>query len=82
MPRRDAAVEVRLTVHFDAESKSFWADSPDMDGLIVSGATPDELLREAHAAASALLELGAAGDGRPGAIEVKPSFPELERAPA
>ena len=54
--RLGVSVMVRVTVHFDAESKSFWADSPDLDGLVVSGMTPEELVAEARAAAAALLE--------------------------
>jgi len=46
-----------LTVHFDEESKSFWADSPDVDGLVVSGETLEEVRREAEGAAEVLLEL-------------------------
>jgi len=46
-----------LTIHFDEESKSFWADSPDVDGLVVTGETLEEVRREAMLAADMLLEL-------------------------
>jgi len=46
-----------LTIHFDEESKSFWADSPDVDGLVVAGETLEEVRREAEGAAELLLEL-------------------------
>jgi predicted RNase H-like HicB family nuclease len=44
-------------VHQDAESSSYWADSPDLDGLVVTGATLDELKAEAESAALELLDL-------------------------
>ena len=50
-------LKLRVDVHFDSESKSFWADSPDLDGLIVSGQTLDELRTEAVSAAANLLDL-------------------------
>lgn len=48
---------VRVHVHLDKESKSFWADSPDLDGLIVSGRNLDELRSEVNLAAGELLGL-------------------------
>ncbi len=48
---------VRVRVHFDAESKSYWADSPDLDGLVVAGQDLDELRSEVFAAADELLNL-------------------------
>ncbi|MDD2610866.1 MAG: hypothetical protein PHX60_14495 [Giesbergeria sp.] len=48
---------VRVQVHFDAESQSYWADSPDLDGLIVAGQDLNELHTEAVAAAGELLSL-------------------------
>lgn len=50
-------VLVRVQVHYDDESKSFWADSPDLDGLIVSGHDLDELRAEVVSAAGELLSL-------------------------
>lgn len=48
---------VRIQVHFDEESHSYWADSLDLDGLVVAGKDLDELHKEAVAAASDLLGL-------------------------
>lgn len=50
-------VLVRIQAHYDAESKSYWADSPDLDGLTVAGGDLDELQQEALAAAGELLGL-------------------------
>lgn len=50
-------VLLRVDVYFDAESKSYWAKSPHLDGLVVSGATLDELRTEVRGAAETLLEL-------------------------
>lgn len=75
-------IRVRVNVHFDADSKTFWADSPDLDGLVVSGATPEELAREVHLAATELLELQLSGHVRKDAIVVKESFPAMGHCPA
>ena len=48
---------VRVHVHVDEESKSYWADSPDLDGLIVSGQNLEELRSEVTTAAGELLGL-------------------------
>ena len=48
---------IRVDVYFDEESKSFWAKSSNLDGLVVSGETLDELRNEVRAAAATLLEL-------------------------
>ena len=48
---------VRVNIHRDADSTTYWADSPDLDGLVVSGQTLDELRLEIRSAAEALLEL-------------------------
>lgn len=50
-------VVLRIDVFYDDESKSFWAKSPDLDGLVVSGQTLDELRNEVRGAAESLLEL-------------------------
>ena len=55
--RLGVPVLMRVDVYFDAESKSFWAKSPHLDGLVVSGETLDELRTEVRSAAQALLEL-------------------------
>jgi predicted RNase H-like HicB family nuclease len=48
---------LRIDVHFDKESKTYWADSPDVDGLAVGGDTIEEVRSEAMNAAFALIEL-------------------------
>ena len=67
-------VHVRVTVHFDEQSKTFWADSADLDGLIVSGNTPEELATELREAAASLIGLAMSGSTRHGAIVVKQSL--------
>ena len=56
-------VVMRVDVHFDQESKTFWADSPNLDGLVVSGQTLDELRDEVRSAAETLLEIQFRGRG-------------------
>lgn len=53
--RLGVTVLVRVHVHQDKESQSFWADSPDLDGLVVSGQDLDELHREVVTATQLLL---------------------------
>lgn len=53
--RAGIPLQIRVEVHYDEESKSYWADSRDLDGLVVSGATLDELKSEVIGAASLLL---------------------------
>ena len=50
-------IVVRIDAHYDRESGSYWASSPDLDGLVVTGGTLDELKNEAVAACDALLSL-------------------------
>ena len=50
---------IRVDVHIDQESQTYWANSPGVDGLIVSGATLDELKSE-FTNAAALILLGEA----------------------
>jgi len=57
LARAGVPLRFALTVHFDGESKRFWADSPHIDGLMVEGADLDEIQREAMRAADTLLEL-------------------------
>ena len=76
-------IRVRIAVHFDVETKTFWADSPDLDGLIVSGATLEELAHEVHLAATSLLELQLSGHHvRENAIVVTESLPAMGYCPA
>lgn len=48
---------VRVDVHYDPEAKSYWTTSPDLDGLIVTGNSIDELLHEAKLGIDGLMEL-------------------------
>lgn len=50
-------LRLRVQAFKDEESNSYWAKSDDLDGLVVSGATLDELQREVMAAVSVLLQL-------------------------
>ena len=54
-------VRLRVNIHFDDEVQRYWADSPDLDGLIVEARTLDELKDEALGAAGVLLELALHG---------------------
>lgn len=54
-------VKVIVNVHFDAESNTYWAESPNFDGLAVSGETLDELRSEVISAAHVLLDLALDG---------------------
>lgn len=55
----------RVDVHFDADVKSYWAESPDLRGLVVSGNTLEELRAEVAAAGAVLLELELGGHDHP-----------------
>jgi predicted RNase H-like HicB family nuclease len=55
--RLGVPVLIRVRVHYDEESKSYWADSPDLDGLTVAGSTLDELQSETLSACDMLLSL-------------------------
>ncbi|MCD2164316.1 hypothetical protein [Comamonas koreensis] len=55
--RTGAPIRFRVLVHFDEESKTLWADSPDIDGLVVSGNNMDELRAAALSSANDLLDL-------------------------
>jgi hypothetical protein len=48
---------VRVIVRYDEEAKSYWATSPDLDGLAICADTLDELKTEAVVACGELLEL-------------------------
>lgn len=50
-------VKVQVDVFYDKESQSFWAKSPNLDGLIVSGTDLNELRDEVISAAGELLSL-------------------------
>jgi predicted RNase H-like HicB family nuclease len=51
------APHVRVNVFFSPEAKSYWANSPDLDGLAASGKTRAEVEQEARWAAETLLEI-------------------------
>jgi len=51
------APHVRVNVFFSPEAHSYWANSPDLDGLAASGKTRAEVEQEARLAAEALLDL-------------------------
>ena len=59
---------VRVRVHYDPDAKSYWTSSPDLGGLVVTGNSLDELLREAKAGIDELLEIQLNG----AQIEAKP----------
>ena len=50
-------VRLRVNITQDLEANVYYAESPDLDGLIVEAHTLDELKDEALAAAGILLEL-------------------------
>lgn len=50
-------MRLRVDIHRDADTNSYWADSPDLDGLVVAAPTLDELRSEVRGAAEVLLEL-------------------------
>jgi len=47
---------VPVRVHYDRESKSLWADSAPLAGLVVSGESLQDIRSEALGAAQMLLE--------------------------
>ena len=55
--RLGVPVLVRVQVFFDEESKSYWAKSPDLDGLVVSGSSLDDIRSEVSAATRELLTI-------------------------
>jgi predicted RNase H-like HicB family nuclease len=48
---------IRILIVSDQETGTYWANSPDLDGLVVSGTTLDEVTSEAIAAGEDLLSL-------------------------
>jgi predicted RNase H-like HicB family nuclease len=54
-------LQLRVDAFKDDETGTYWAKSDDLDGLVVSGATLEELHAEVVSAASALLEAAVAG---------------------
>lgn len=54
-------LRVTVMAFKDEESNSYWAKSDDLDGLVVSGASLDELQREVMLAVPTLLQLAVLG---------------------
>lgn len=48
---------VRIDVYYSPEADSYWAESPDLNGLAASGKTRQEVEREALYAAETLFEI-------------------------
>lgn len=61
LARRGVPLSMRVDIHFDPESKTYWANSPDLDGLVVEGQSFDELRSEVQSATILLLELSEQG---------------------
>ena len=59
--RAGIPLKFRVYIHNDKETGTYWADSEDLDGLIVSGKTLDELASEVLSAGATLLELALHG---------------------
>lgn len=64
---------IRVNIYFSAESKSFWANSPDLNGLAAAGDTRKEVEREALLAAETLFEIQGI-DGVPELVFVDAKF--------
>ncbi len=60
------APRLRVNVFYSQDAHSYWANSPDLDGLAASGKTRAEVEQEARWAAEALLDLA----GVPGTPEL------------
>lgn len=55
---------LRVNIYFSQEAQSYWAESPDLNGLAASGKTRAEVEQEALWAAESLFEL-AGIEGQP-----------------
>lgn len=51
-----ASRPIRVNIYFSPEARSYWANSPDLNGLAASGKTRQEVEQEALWAAEALFE--------------------------
>jgi len=60
MPVVAHASPKRVNIYYSARAHSFWADSPDLDGLAASGKTREEVEHEALLAAETLFEISGA----------------------
>ena len=54
-------ISFRVNVHKDEATGTYWAESSDLDGLVVSGEDFDHLQSEILSAAHSLLALSVAG---------------------
>lgn len=62
MPAVHDSRAIRVNVYYSLEAHSFWANSPDLNGLAASGKTREELEQEALWAAETLFDVaGIAG---------------------
>lgn len=50
-------VRIRVQVHYDPEVKSYWTTSPDLKGLVVTGESIDDLVRETKIAMHDLMDI-------------------------
>lgn len=50
-------LSLRVHCHFDNETNSYWANSPDLRGLVVAADTLEELHKEVSYAALDLIDL-------------------------
>jgi predicted RNase H-like HicB family nuclease len=48
---------IRVNIYYSHKSGSFWANSPDLEGLAASGGSRAEVEKEARYAAEALFEI-------------------------
>lgn len=69
--RLGVPVLVRVHVHRDPESNTYWADSPDLDGLVVAGSDLDELRQEVSIGAHDLIELAMNGHAAKAQTELR-----------
>lgn len=54
---------IRVNIFYSASSASYWANSPDLNGLAASGKSREEVEQEARYAVEALFEIhGMEGD--------------------
>ena len=64
MPAVHATRAIRVNVYYSSKAHSYWADSPDLDGLAASGKSREEVEQEARWAAETLFEINGT-KGRP-----------------
>jgi predicted RNase H-like HicB family nuclease len=57
MRAAQAAPSIRVNIYYSEAARSYWANSPDLDGLAASGSTRAAVEQEARWAAETLLDL-------------------------